>query len=212
MTNLLFITTFLKGYTTNAALIIGIGIQNIFILKNGITRSYLFTIAATCSMIESIMIIVAIYGTRAISEYNYNIITALKYGGIIFLLLYACKSFYNAIFIDTKYYSYNNQKIDSYKKTITNLLIINFFNPQMYLDNILILGGISGQFNNQEKLFFATGAIFAALMWFFSLAYGARYLSHFFKEKKSWRILNTTSGIIMCFIAISLLLKELNLH
>ena len=191
----------IKGYTTTAGLIIAIGAQNAFILKQGLLKSHVLIVAVLASIIDIFMISLGVNGLGLIIESNHYLMLAAKYGGILFLFFYGGKCFYSALF---KINSLDEETITgkrSIRSTIITLLAMSFLNPHMYLDTILLIGTIGAGLHETQRTYYIIGASVASITWFFCLSYGARLLIPFFKKPISWKILDTLIGIIMWSIA-----------
>lgn len=203
MTNAFFIA-FIKGYTTTASLIVAIGAQNAFILKQGLLKSNTLVIAVLASIIDILMISIGVYGLGVIIASHAYLMDLARYGGLLFLLGYGCKCFYSAIF---KTSSLENEKIQaqtSLKWTVITLLAMSFLNPHMYLDTLLLIGTIGGQLAENQRLYFIIGAGCASVIWFFLLSYGARLLIPIFQKPLAWKALDTIIGVTMWSIAASI--------
>jgi len=204
--NTLILFTFFKGLSVGAGLIIAIGAQNAFVLKNGITRKHVFTMAIICSLIDAIMIYIGVSGLGHFIAESTVLLNIAKYGGALFLFYYGTKSFYSAVYIAHSIANADINDSNNLKKTIITLLTLSLLNPHLYLDTLVLLGSIGAQIAENQRIYFTIGAVCASFLWFFSLAYGARYLSPLFKKPVSWKILDAIIGIIMWAIAGSLLI------
>lgn len=196
---------FINGFATSAGLIIAIGAQNAFILKQSIMRNHVFTIATLCSIIDTILILCGVFGFATLLETSPMLIQIAKWGGFLFLVGYGIRSFMSmrydhAITLD------KSQKKPSLRKIIALTLAFSLLNPHVYLDAVVLLGSISSQFSDAEQPSFALGASLASITWFFSLSYGAQFLAPFFTNPKSWKILDFLIGLIMWLIAIAIIL------
>lgn len=198
--------TFFKGIGIGAGLIIAIGAQNAFILKNAIIRKHVFTMAIMCSVIDAVMIYLGVSGAGHFISNNNYLLNIAKYGGAAFLFYYGARSFYSALYLKHSIDDENVNDAGSLNRTIVTLLALSFLNPHLYLDTVVLLGSIGAQISENLRIYFTLGAICASFLWFFSLSYGARYLSPLFQKPVSWKILDGIIGVIMWSIAASLLL------
>ena len=199
------LSAFLNGFGTSAGLIIAIGAQNAFILKQAILRNHVLTIAIICSIIDAALILCGVFGFATLLETSPLLIKIAKWGGFIFLGLYGLRSFLamrddHALEID------KSKKKPSWRKIIALTLAFSLLNPHVYLDAVVLLGSISSQFPDAEQPSFAIGACLASITWFFSLCYGAQRLAPFFTNPKSWKVLDFLIGIIMWAIAAALVI------
>ncbi|AIK96980.1 LysE/ArgO family amino acid transporter [Candidatus Odyssella acanthamoebae] len=199
------IPPFLQGFATSAGLIIAIGAQNAFVLKQALLRNHVFLIAILCSIIDAALILLGVFGFATLLETSPLLLTIAKWGGFIFLGYYGFRSFKNvfhphALEMDKK-------KIKpSIKKIVSLTLAFSLLNPHTYLDTVVLLGSVSSQFNDAEQPSFAVGACLASFIWFFSLGYGACFLGPLFKKPQAWKILDFIVGCMMWMIAIAIVL------
>jgi len=195
--------TFLTGLGTGFSLILAIGAQNAFVLKQGLKCEYIFSVCLICALSDSILIYLGIAGfSKIIAEFPL-IITFAKYFGAIFLFIYGIKSFYSAFRKNVRLDPSNVEKANIYR-VLGTCLAFTWLNPHVYLDTVVLVGSISTNFSNELHMF-AIGAIISSWIFFFSLGYGAKFLLPLFQKPKSWKILDFLIGIIMWIICINLL-------
>jgi L-lysine exporter family protein LysE/ArgO len=199
------VAPFIEGCGTGAGLIIAIGAQNAFVLKQGILKNYVFVTALICALIDAFLISVGVGGFGAILTTNVWLLTIARWGGAIFLFYYGFRSF-RAVFKTESLKLETGPERPDLKMTVGTVLALSLLNPHVYLDTVVLLGSIGAQFPASERVFFALGAMLASFVWFFTLGYGARYLSPLFQRPLSWKILDFLIGCIMWAIALSLLL------
>lgn len=196
-------TAFFYGIGIGFSLILAIGAQNAFILKQGLKRQYVFWVCFVCAFSDSILIYLGVTGfSKMIVDFPIIVVLA-KYFGAIFLFLYGLQSFYSAI-KNNSILTPSEIEGDSLIKVISMCLAFTWLNPHVYLDTVLLIGSISVRFTDQTYLF-SVGVISASWIFFFSLGYGSRVLQPLFKQAISWKILDILIGTIMWSIAISLL-------
>jgi len=196
--------TFLTGLLLGGSLIIAIGSQNAFVLKQGLLRSHVFIICLICALSDTLLITIGTTGIGKIIEKYPDWLKAITWFGAIYLFIFGITSFRAAL---------SNQTLDAastdstqnIKVIISTVLALTFLNPHVYLDTVLLIGSIASPYAQSERLYFTLGAISASFLWFFSLGYGARLLIPLFKKASAWKILNILIGIIMWWIAYSLL-------
>ncbi len=199
------ILTFVKGLSISGSLIVAIGAQNAFVIRQGMLRRHLFLTAIICSLIDALLILGGVLGFgKLLSAYPVSI-TLSKYFAIIFLFLYgviALKSSWKCKSLA----SGTEQGIPSVKKTIFFLLALSLLNPHVYLDTVILLGSIASQQPPQEQIYFTLGAISASFLWFFSITYGSYLLAPFLSKPSVWKIIDAFISLTMWGIAISLML------
>ena len=197
---------FIAGLTLGFSLIIAIGSQNAFVLKQGLKNEHVFVISLICALSDAILIILGIVGFSVIIATSPWVEPLARYGGAIFLFYYGANSFLTAL--KDQYLMPSDISANSLLKAVSICLAFTWLNPHVYLDTVILIGSVSSQFPNQ-KLQFAIGASLASFIFFFSLAYGAKLLLPIFKSPKSWKILDILIGIIMWSIALKLLSADL---
>lgn len=197
---------FWEGFGTGAALIIAIGPQNAFVLKQGLQKNHVFLTACLCFLIDCFLITLGVTGVGAFLTTDPFFMKVSCWGGAFFLFYYGLRSFRSVI-------SSHHLKLDgsktkpSFRATILTLLALGFLNPHAYLDAVLLLGSIGSSFPQEQRASFTCGALLASLLWFFSLAYGARFLNPLFKNPKSWKVLDFLIGCLMWGIGAHLIFK-----
>jgi L-lysine exporter family protein LysE/ArgO len=200
----------LEGFTLFAGLIIAIGAQNAFVLRQGLKRQHIFYIASICFLCDASLIILGTVGFGTLSSKVPGLTTAATWAGAVFLLFYGVHSFKSALApsaLDIK-------EVDIHPKsllhTVMTTLALSLLNPHVYLDTVVLMGSIAIRYPVSQRIFFALGASLASLIWFFGLAYGATWLTPLFQRPSAWRILDTIIGCIMWSIAASLIFAALN--
>lgn len=196
--------SFLKGFCITASLVIAIGAQNIFILKQGLLRSHILLVVLLCWLIDVLLITIGVSGIGQITLTNPIFLHITQYGGALFLAAYGVKSFY-AAYKGDDVIILDNANRESLHSIIVNLLIVSFLNPHTYLDTMILIGSVGAHYDHLQRVLFIAGASLASLIWFILLCYGARYLAPYFRKRKVWRIFNICIGIMMWTIACSLL-------
>lgn len=196
-------TVYLAGFSLSLSLILAIGSQNAFVLKQGLRQQHVFLVCFVCAVSDAILISIGVSGFGLIIAEHPNLIEIARYCGASFLVCYSLFSFKSAFSNSHKLSAANNKPTSTYK-TALMCLAFTWLNPHVYLDTFFLLGAISTQYEGM-KMQFTAGAITASLIFFFSLGYGARLLQPFFEKPQSWRILEFSIGIVMLSIAASLL-------
>lgn len=197
------LSTYFSGLLLGFSLILAIGAQNAFVLKQGLLKQYVFWVCLVCALSDAVLICFGVFGFASILSQQIWLIQAMKYFGAAFLLIYGLRSFYNAYKVDTGLVA-SDQPTTSLVQTLILCLSFSWLNPHVYLDTVVLLGSISAQYLN--KTAFAMGAVSASFIFFFSLGFGARLLRPIFANPKAWKILDVLIGIIMLILAASLLI------
>ncbi|MGR6980729.1 LysE/ArgO family amino acid transporter [Testudinibacter sp. P27/CKL/0425] len=189
-----------------------IGAQNAFVLKQGLLKRHTFWIALTCFLCDFALICVGVLGLGSLISQSPSATLALAAIGALFLLVYGARAFRSAyrgnsgLNLDPQ-----DDKPQSAVKAVLVTLGFTLLNPHVYLDTVVIIGGIASTLLFEQKIQFLIGAVFASGLWFFSLGYGARLLIPLFKRPITWRILDFVIGCVMWLIAFSLIRYALTL-
>lgn len=194
-----------EGFVLGASLIIAIGAQNAFVLKQGLKRQHLFLTAITCFLCDSVLIVLGVEGIGALMEDLPMLVDFLRWGGAIFLVCYGIRSFYSVFHPHALVASLENPSNGGRLATLLALLGFTLLNPHTYVDTFLLLGTVGAEHPLYEHAPFITGALMGSFVWFFSLTYGASRLSPIFKNPRAWQILDTIMGVVMIGMAISLI-------
>jgi L-lysine exporter family protein LysE/ArgO len=208
MMNQFCVGPFLEGCGTGAGLIVAIGAQNAFVLKQGLMKNYVFITALVCALSDAILIWLGVGGLGQLIACNVYLMEIARWGGATFLLWYGFRSFRAVFKNSTLKIDQTSPERPGLKLTVVTLLMVCFLNPHVYLDAFILLGSIGGQFKENERIFFGLGAVTASFVWFFALCYGARYLAPLFSKPIAWKILDFIIGCIMWAIAITLILPS----
>tara|TARA_B110000196_G_scaffold65307_1_gene55078 strand:- start:720 stop:1319 length:600 start_codon:yes stop_codon:yes gene_type:complete len=183
---------FIQGLVIGLTLIAAIGPQNLFVIQQGLKRSFVFTVCLICSISDTLLIIIGIILSSYLAELSENIIQILKFGGASWLLLYGILKIKNS-FREKEFKKIH--KTEKLNNTVLITLAFTFLNPHVYLDTIILIGTISLNFDS--KFSFAAGVSFGSFLFFFSLGYFSKHLSKHFNNKKSWFVIDNLFGILM---------------
>lgn len=194
---------FVAGFLAGLALIVAIGAQNSFVLQQGIRREHLLPVALICALSDALLIGAGIAGLGALIQASPVLLAVARYGGAVFLLAYACLAARRA---------WHGEQLDiaangpvALPVAIVTCLGFTFLNPHVYLDTVVLLGGLANRHGDSGRWIFGAGSATASLLWFFCLAYGARLLAPVFTRRSAWRVLDTLIALVMLGLAFSLL-------
>jgi len=193
----------LQGALLGAGMIIPIGAQNAYILGQGINRNHHLLAATLCILCDVTLILVGIYGAGALIQSSEWLMLIITWGGVAFLFSYGAISFRSVIKNSYKT-SQDKTSLKSKKVVIATTLAVTLLNPHVYLDTVMILGSVGGQFKGDAQLAFALGTIIASITWFYGLATGAAKMGPLLSQPKVLRFIDFMVGCIMWFIAFSL--------
>ncbi len=192
------ISTFLPGFALGFSLILAIGAQNAFVLRQGLRGEHLFWVCLTCAVSDALLIAVGVAGFGALAQVFPWFEPVMRYGGAAFLIVYGALAL-RAAFAGTSALKAGDQARTGLVPTLLTVLALTWLNPHVYLDTVVLIGSISAQY--PDRLLFGAGAISASFVFFFSLGYGARLLTPIFARPRAWVILDIGIGLIMWMIA-----------
>ena len=198
------IQSFLTGFFLGLSLIVAIGAQNTFVLRQGLLGQHVFYVALFCALSDALLICIGVAGTsfflKNFISQNSNILFGLS---AIWLASYGIIRLRSA-FKSNKTIEIKASTLKTIYPTISVAAVLTFLNPHVYLDTMILIGSISQQFSGYYKITFALGACLASFVFFFSLAYGARLLTPIMRRPLSWKILDSLIALIMFMIAFKL--------
>lgn len=192
------------GFLLGLGLIVAIGAQNAFVLRQGLRNEHVLAVCLTCALSDAVLITIGVAGFEAMSNLAPWIEPGLRYGGVAFLMAYGLRSFWSA-FRTGGALAPAGGGSGPLPATLATCAAITWLNPHVYLDTIVLLGSVSTQYQGQES-YFAAGAVTASFSFFFALGHGARLLRPVFARPLAWRMLDLAVGIVMWSIAASLLI------
>ena len=194
--------TFGAGFALGLSLIMAIGAQNAFVLRQGIRRSHVFAVCLTCAFSDAILIGAGVAGFGRLSEAAPWVDPLMRWGGAVFLLAYGARAFHSA-WRGGAVLAVAGQGGEALGPVLATCLALTWLNPHVYLDTVVLLGAVAAQY--EDRLGFAMGAMSASFVFFFSLGYGARRLAPLFARPQAWRVLDVCVGLLMWIIAFSLI-------
>ena len=195
-------THYFTGLASGLALIVAIGAQNTFVLRQGIRRQHVLPVALLCIAADALLISLGIAGLGALLRSHPAWIDIARQAGALFLLAYAGHAFRRALI--------GQQSLDesgegaTLRVALLSCLGFTFLNPHTYLDTVVLLGALGNQQGEEGRWLFGAGAITASLLWFFALAYGARLLSPLFRRPVAWRVLDSLIALTLLALALNL--------
>lgn len=195
----------LKGAIISGSLIVAIGAQNVFVLRQGLLKQNVFWVSLTCFFCDIILMSIGVAGLGTIISSNKYATVFLAIAGALFLFWYGLKAFISSFkiknTIDIQVEDGNKLTV---RKAILATLAISLLNPHVYLDTVVVVGGVAGTLSVDDKIYFLIGALLSSFFWFFSLGFGAKFLSPLFRNPQTWKILDFVIGCVMWFISYGL--------
>lgn len=189
------------GFALGFSLIMAIGAQNAFVLRQGLRGQYVLPLVLTCAISDAILITAGVAGFGELISANPWALNIVRWGGAAFLFVYGAMNF-RAAFQGGDKLDDKGGTAGSLKAALTTCLALTWANPHVYLDTVVLLGGISAQY--EPSWAFGAGAVVASFVFFFSLGFGARLLRPVFTSATAWRVLDVIVGVTMWVIAASL--------
>ncbi|MDC0738604.1 LysE/ArgO family amino acid transporter [Cognatishimia sp. SS12] len=195
----------IAGYLLSISLIMAIGAQNAFVLRQGLRGQFVLPVVLTCALSDLILIVAGVTGFGALVVAFPMVVTLAKWGGAAFLFVYGAMNFRSA-FRGGDALAAEGRVAQTVGAALGTCLLLTWANPHVYLDTVVLLGGLSAQYASAAG--FAIGAALGSFSFFFALGYGARLLRPLFTSAKAWRILDALIGVVMWAIALSLLMMS----
>lgn len=200
------ITSYLTGLGIGFGLILAIGAQNAFVLRQGLRGEHVLLVCLTCALSDALLISAGVAGFGALVLRAPWIEPAFRIGGSLFLCGYGIRSLWSAY--RTKHaLQAADTAAKSWRNALVTCLAFTWLNPHVYLDTVVLLGSASTQ-HSEYRIVFAMGAITASFLLFFSLGYGARLLQPIFVKPVAWKVLDALVGGLMITLGLSLLLSN----
>lgn len=195
----------LDGFLLGGGLIIAIGAQNAFVLRQGLKGEFVLAVCLICSLADALLIAAGVAGFGALVQQSQDLLVAMTAAGAIFLIVYGARAFIRAAKPGT--IEAGGKSAGGLSAAIAACLAFTFLNPHVYIDTVLLLGGLSGRYAGGLRLAYGVGATLASFAWFSALGYGARLLAPFFARSSAWRMLDIAVGLVMWWIAARLVIS-----
>lgn len=194
------------GFATGFALILAIGAQNAFVIRQGLVRQHVFWLCLFCAASDAILIVAGVLGFGAIVNAVPSLPLIMTIGGAIFLTFYGASRFWAAW--RGNYAMQLNGHSAGLWPTLATAAAFTWLNPHVYLDTLGLIGAISTQYDDwTSRYIFGAGAVTASFVFFFSLGYGARLLAPIMQSARAWQMLDVIIGAVMWALAAKLLLS-----
>ena len=188
----------IPGLLAGLSLIIAIGAQNAFLIRQGLTKKFVLLTVLICAISDAILIALGVSGLGALIKSNKNVLEFVRWFGVIYLLWFAFRSAKSVL--KKEVLNSAGEASADRKSVILTVLALTFLNPHVYLDTVILLGSISNQFGS-DKWFFCVGAMLASFIWFTAIGFGAKSASRFMSRPIFWKILDSIVAVIMLSIA-----------
>ncbi|WP_426245617.1 LysE/ArgO family amino acid transporter [Nocardioides sp. LHG3406-4] len=196
------LTSTTAGLITGLTLIVAIGAQNAFVLRQGLAREHVGLVVAICAVADIALIAAGVAGIGAIIEHAGWAVTVVRWVGVAFLTWYGVSALLRARRAGALRAA--TAVTASRPRTAVRTLALTLLNPHVYLDTVLLLGSIAAHHGPTGRWWFALGACVASAAWFTGLGYGARAASRLFARPRAWQVLDVLIGLTMLAIAVTL--------
>jgi L-lysine exporter family protein LysE/ArgO len=198
------LSVYVTGLMTGLSLIVAIGAQNAFVLRQGLVGAHVFAVSLACSLSDAALIALGVISFGQIAVVTPWFVPAMRYGGAAFLIWYGARNVYSALRSSEALAAWDARSA-SLAQTLAMCLALTWLNPHVYLDTVMLLGAISTRFPG-EQASFGAGAMTGSFLFFFALGYGATALRPIFASQASWRALEALVAFTMWTIAFKLIM------
>ena len=189
-----------QGFGIGLGLIVAIGAQNAFVLRQGLRRRHVALVVALCTLCDSALITLGAVGVGSLVASSPILTKIAVFGGAGFLIVYGGLTLRNALKPQSLNVADAPDALDT-KAIVIAALGFSILNPHAWLDTVVLLGGIAGQFPTDQRVVFTGGAILASAVWFVALGAGAAWLSPVLARPKVWRVIDLVIGLVLWTIA-----------
>jgi len=190
------------GFLTGLSLIVAIGAQNAFVLRQGLLRQHVGAVVTVCAVSDLVLIAAGVAGIGAIVQHAPAALTVVKWLGVAFLTAYGVRSLLRARHAGALRASSDGEP--RLRAVVLQTLALTWLNPHVYLDTVLLVGSIAAHHGPTGKWWFGAGAGLASIVWFTGLGYGARVAAPLLARPRAWQMLDVLIGLTMLAIAFSL--------
>lgn len=193
----------LAGFLLGGGLIIAIGAQNAFVIRQGVLKAHVFWVCLFCAVCDALLIWAGVLGLGAVIRLVPGFVPIMTYGGAAFLIWYGIKALRRALHPTGM--GAAGEMAGSLKAALLACAGFTLLNPHVYLDTVVLVGSIANARPAGDQMPFATGASLASLLWFFALGYGAKALGPWLGQPRVWRAIDFVIAAIMLLLAFKLL-------
>jgi L-lysine exporter family protein LysE/ArgO len=197
-------TVLAQGFSSTAVLIVAIGAQNAFVLRQGLRREHIMAVVAVCALSDAVLINLGVWGMGTAAATHPALALGARVFGALYLIVYAWRSLQRAWSPQALAVDAAHQRTPL-AQVLGTTFALTWLNPHVYLDTVLLLGSMASPFAGMERAAFAAGASLASAVWFTTLGWGARWLAPLFATPQAWRILDAGIALLMLGLAALLL-------
>ena len=193
-----------SGLSAGLSLIVAIGAQNAFVLRQGIQRSHVVMVVAVCAVSDLVLILLGVAGIGVLLDRAPAALVAIRWVGAAFLLVYGALAAWRAV-RGEQMENPVDKPAGGRAAVLGTCLAFTWLNPHVYLDTVLLLGSLAAAQGEAGRWWFAAGAGLASIAWFTALGAGARFLTSLFRRRMAWRVLDAGIAVVMVTLAVLLL-------
>ena len=201
------INVFFTAFALAAGLIMAIGAQNAHVLRQGIAGHYVGITVILCAFFDTVLMTSGVFGFGWLLTQLPMLEDVARLGGAVFLLWYGSRCVRSAM-APLSSVSVESRVATSLPAAIATVSAFTLLNPHVYLDTVVLIGSIGGQYEGSARTVFAVGAFTASWVWFIALGYGARLVRPYFENTRAWEVLDGFIALVMFAIALSLLWEQ----
>jgi L-lysine exporter family protein LysE/ArgO len=193
------ITAFGTGFALGGSLIVAIGAQNAFVLRQGLRREHVGAIVAFCAVADALLMTAGIAGLATLLGQRPGLTLWLTAGGALFLAVYGLRALWRSLKPGALAAAHDHPPLPL-AAALAQCAAFTLLNPHVYLDTVLLVGSVGAQMG-AARWWFAAGAASASLLWFSGVGYGARLLAPLFARPRAWQVLDVIIGLVMLTLA-----------
>ena len=202
-------SVFLQGLALSLGLIIAIGAQNAFVLRQGLRREHVASVVFFCAISDALLMAAGVLGMGQALGERPMVAHALALAGAVFLAVYGWKALRRALQQNGLLANEEGDGL-SWAAAVAQAAAFTLLNPHVYLDTVLLVGSIGAQQPAALQPWFVAGASSASLFWFCTLGFGARWLAPFFAQPRAWQVLDVLIGLTMWVLSGMLVMHLFN--
>lgn len=196
-----------QGFVLGGSLIIAIGAQNAFVLRQGLARAHIAAVVAFCALADALLIALGVALTGWSAQRLPGLATLLTWGGAAFLTIYGLRAGWRAARAGASLQA-AQQAAGSRRAALLQAAAFTLLNPHVYLDTVLLVGGVGSGWPRALQPAFVAGASLASLLWFSALGFAATRLSRWLASARVWRVLDALMGLLMLGLALALMRRH----
>lgn len=197
-----------QGFALGGSLIVAIGVQNVFVLRQAFMKKHVLPVVLFCALTDAVLVVLGALGLGALVRGSDMALRIIAFGGAAFLFWYGLQAIWRMI--RPGGLEAANGGAQTARAAVASVAAVTLLNPHVYLDTVVLVGGISASYPPGDQLWFVIGVIAVSFVWFFALGYGGRALAPLFRNPRAWQIFDIIIAGIMWLLAWRLVLLGLS--